>query len=39
MTIVKEKQKCERRKEGIRMMKSSDELNKKEDKNIKATEL
>ena len=38
-TIVNEKEKFEKMKEEIRMMKSSDELNKKEGKKIKTTEI
>ena len=38
-TIVNEKEKYEKMKEDIRMMKSSDKLNKEESKKIKATKL
>ena len=38
-TIVNEKEKYEKMKEDIRMIKSSDELNKEEGKKIKTTEL
>ena len=38
-TIVNETEKYEKMKEDIRMMKSSDELNKEEGKKIKTTEI
>ena len=38
-TIVNEKERHEKMKEDIRMMKSNDELNKEEDKKIKTTEI